>query len=83
MNNEQIAEGNALGIARVTKTSNLLKYFIKEKVEMVFNIGVKNVYICVKDSDVFVIKDINDEIRKYSVKEFKECFFNELCPTCK
>ena len=83
MNNEQIAEGNALGIARVTKTSNLLKYFIKEKVEMVFNIGVKNVYICVKDSDVFVIKDINDEIRKYSVKEFKECCFNELCPTCK
>lgn len=83
INNEQIAEGNALGIARVTKTSNLFKYFIKEKVEMVFNIGVENVYICVKDNDVFVIKDINDEIRKYSVKEFKECCFNELCPTCK
>lgn len=83
LNNELIAEGNAFGIARVAKTSNLFKYFIKEKVEMVFNIGVENVYICVKDNDVFVIKDINDEIRKYSVKEFKECCFNELCPTCK
>ena len=81
-NYEQIAEGNALGVARA-KTSNLFKYFIKEKIEIVFNIGVENVYICVKDNDIFVIKDTNGIIQKYSKEEFIECCFEDLCPTCK
>ena len=54
-----------------------------KKVEMVFNIGVENVYICLKDNDIFVIKDTNGLILKYSKEEFIECCFEELCPTCK
>lgn len=77
-------DGDAIYIYknRIPLYSNIVKLFEEGKFDIIFSLGMSNVYICIKDNDVFVLKETKDTGSIYSIKEFAECCYKELCPWC-
>lgn len=82
-NYKEIAGGNAIDICknRIPLYSNIVKLFEEDKTDIIFSLG-GNADICIKDNDVFVLKETKDAVCIYSIKEFAECCYKELCPWC-
>lgn len=83
-NYKEIAGGNAIDIWKHTKPlfSNIVKLYEDDKTDIIFSLGMGNVYICIKDNDVFVLEETKDTVNIYSIKEFSECCYKKLCPWC-
>lgn len=58
------------------------RLFAVNAIDLVINLGMNGVYICIKNNDIFVFKDTNEELQMYSLKEFAKCCYGELCPWC-
>jgi len=83
-NYEEIAGGDAryINLHYNPIYSNIVRLFAANAIDLVINLGMNGVYICIKNNDIFVFKDTNEELQMYSLKEFAKCCYGELCPWC-